>query len=314
MKACFVGACILLLTWRSTVSISDSLVYLNNWLWSLPLNKITCSTTVRGSSPCNLNELTNDIKNETIILPSLASVQTSDDESLQQTLSAPSDEQTSFSQVIELINNSNQTNTSNYYDFEPHVFEPWPTGTALPCFKPEVNWSQWDTQNEATTEGIFYLKPYKTGSSSSSGITLRIARNVAKRMGNGYATCKTRFGHGPNHYPGKALFRNRTISRSFLWTAVRDPTRRAVSAFFHFGVGRRKMNTTDESFISFLDTVLPFEDYYFGALHSRGKFNRNAHDAADTADEIFSQYNFIGITERLDESAVVLMMLRKYLL
>jgi hypothetical protein len=324
MRACFVGACILVLTWRSTISIAETLNVFNTWLTSLPINLIPCSpTTVRGSSQCGTKPLqtTPDLNDDSAVGPDTILV----DSNTSETFDIPSpeemvlvavsnDNQSSVSQIIESMSSSQTISTSNYVDFEPHVFEPWPNDLPLPCYKPDANWSMWDTQNTPTPEGIFYLKPYKTGSSSASGINLRIARNLAKRLGKDYDICKARFDHGPGYYPGLHLFKNRSPNKSFLWTALRDPTRRAVSAFFHFGVGRKKRNTTDASFIDFLnENHPPFEDYYFGALHSRGKFYRDKYDAADTADEIFSQFNFIGVTERLDESAVVLMMLCKFL-
>lgn len=77
-------------------------------------------------------------------------------------------------------------------------------------------------------------------------------------------------------------------------------------------VSRRKLDPTDRNFKKHIlvDLRSHFTDYYYGALHTKSQFKREVEDPIDVANKILSEeYNFIGITERLEESAVVLMML-----
>jgi Sulfotransferase family len=168
------------------------------------------------------------------------------------------------------------------------------------------------------------VKPHKVGSSSASGITLRIVRNIAKRYNTSYELCRTRFDHGPDTTPGKTLFRhrNRTLGGSFLWTIIRQPIPRILSSYYFFSVSRWKRPNTDKMFHRYMnDCRDQFQDYYYQLLHPNGQsVERNTTPSSTTTtnrtemvisytNEIYQHYDFIGITERMDESAVVLMML-----
>lgn len=201
------------------------------------------------------------------------------------------------------------TNGTDLVDVHPIVFRPWPINKPLPCYEAEPNWISSEVQNTKTPNGLLFLKLYKTGSSTGSGIHLRISRNVAKQ--NGYGMCQTRFGHGPDATPGFTLFNNRSYENSFLWTITREPTARAISAFFHFGVTRHGIQPTNENFQAFLKDMFPSTgDYYLRALYTKANFTgRDVVDPINASNAVLNEFNFIGITERMDESAVVLMML-----
>ena len=74
---------------------------------------------------------------------------------------------------------------TNFSGILARSFEPWKH--PLPCFKPDL---ALETHETPTNNGFLYVKPYKTGSSTTSGINLRIARNVALRQGKNYNRCK----------------------------------------------------------------------------------------------------------------------------
>jgi Galactose-3-O-sulfotransferase len=198
--------------------------------------------------------------------------------------------------------------TRNFSGVVARAFKPWPADTPLPCYPAEKEWESMDIQFSPANEGFLYLKPYKTGSSTTSGVNLRIARNVARRQQGDIKICKTRFDHGPDFTPGTTLFKHRDPSKSFLWTILREPTSRAVSQFFHFEVSRKKLEPSDRNFKAILRRKNPLQDYYHRALYPRSKFSREENDPVAAANVILNRYNFIGITERLDESLVVLMM------
>lgn len=210
--------------------------------------------------------------------------------------------------------------TTNFSGVLARPFDSWPHDTPLPCFPAERNWSTVLVQHAPTNSGFLYLKPFKTGSSTCSGINLRISRHVASRTfdtladpakNETYSFCQARFSHGPQPYPAASLFAERDAERSFLWTAIREPTRRAISEFFHFRVSRKKRDPTDENLREFLidGERHKRQDYYIRSLHIQKRFNRTLHDPIQASNEILDEYNFIGITERMDESAVVLVML-----
>lgn len=77
---------------------------------------------------------------------------------------------------------------TNFSGVLARSFEPWTH--PLPCFEPEEDWQAIDVQNSPAESGFLYVKPYKTGSSTTSGINLRIARNVAVRKEANYGICK----------------------------------------------------------------------------------------------------------------------------
>jgi len=200
----------------------------------------------------------------------------------------------------------------NFSGIVAQAFEPWPY--ELPCFEPQENWLTPKVQRNKTGAemGFHFMKPQKTGSSTTSGINLRIARNVAQRLNKSYEFCRARFDHGPSGFPAADLFANRDPERSFLWSVIREPTKRIISQFFHFEVSRGKKEPSDENFRNFIlnsTSSFYFRDYYYKTLYTQSHFDRKKEDPIQIGNEILSEYDFLGITERMDESAVVLMML-----
>jgi hypothetical protein len=146
--------------------------------------------------------------------------------------------------------------------------------------------------------------------------------------------CEARFDHGHAHH----LFPKRNKNQSFLWSIVREPQSRLTSLFYHFWVSRYGHQATTENFIDFarkdfwqsqehylkvLSTQEPFPKYVARQLRvakagGRQHEGRNAtmtptttmnSNKAEYVNQILLDYDFLAITERLDESAVVLAML-----
>jgi hypothetical protein len=199
-------------------------------------------------------------------------------------------------------------NREHFYNItlNPRAFDTWTA--PLPCFPAESTWDRQTVQQTPTQEGFLFVKPYKCASSTVAGVQIRIAHNVAKRQFT-YSMCQARFTHGPQPFPAHKMYVNRSPTTSFLWTVLREPTARAVSGFFHFRVSKR-----NDSIANFQRSLLQADpqakrDYYLQSLYLNQQFNRKIHDPIQVAQEILHEYNFIGITERLDESLVVLMLL-----
>ena len=106
------------------------------------------------------------------------------------------------------------------------AFDPWPGSLPLPCFQAEPNWPQTEIQRSPSKEGFLFLREMKTGSSSAVGINLRISRNVARRFFPQFKICKLRTDHAT---ASRMEYGKRDKAKSFLWTIIRDPTKRAVS-------------------------------------------------------------------------------------
>ena len=146
------------------------------------------------------------------------------------------------------------------------------------------------------------MKLMKVGGSTAAGVNLRIAHRMAESMDLNYTHCNVRYRHSRAFKHMKYAERNR--DKSFLWTLVRDPTKRAVSQFFHFLVSRRNTTVTPDNFIEFLRGRDPH--YAVGVLNTRSS---TVSDPLQTLVNIWEDYDLIAVTERMHESLVVLMLL-----
>lgn len=196
---------------------------------------------------------------------------------------------------------------TNFQGIQARAFPKWEH--PVPCFPVDNNWKARHVQNRPSDTGLLFVKPFKTGSSTCSGVNLRIARNLAQRH-NMTDICQTRFDHGPDFTPAHSLFGKRRPLDSILWSVVRDPTKRAISQFFFFRVSRLKEEPTDANFISFLTNGrFPHHNYYLRTLYTPTKYEPSQNHPVATANHILNDYNFVGVTERINESLVALMML-----
>lgn len=212
-------------------------------------------------------------------------------------------------------------------------FESWPVDKALPCLKPTKEKARRRPVTPADAHnGFLFMKLMKTGGSTAAGINVRVMREAAKAspVGKTHTFCQGRF----EHCWGHEMLDGRGSDTSFAWTVVREPTERAVSQFYHFQVSREnigELRTLASSAVHCFrfHSNIPKEpsDFYFQRyLASERKiFNHyylqvlstteitppqvNQATAPRLINQILEDYNFIGITERMEESAVCLMML-----
>lgn len=217
---------------------------------------------------------------------------------------------TSYS-PLELLKLNDDSLLLESLGIEPRRFSPWNKNTRLPCYRPEKDWQDLDKGKTPLKKGFLFVKSPKTGSSTGSGITLRIAHNIGRR--HNYSTCKSRFHHSTGLH---MKYAERNKKRSFLWSIVRDPTSRAISEFFHFRVSRNEVEPSDKNFIKFLKSeFLPDLQLRYLTLKKyegmqRGKsMDGNYTMIVDAVNTILLDYDFIGVTERMDDSAVALQLL-----
>lgn len=158
-----------------------------------------------------------------------------------------------------------------------------------------------------TTEGFLYLKEFKTGSSTLAGVTIRIARNMAARLKRTDEMCRARF-----HHLRARKFERRNRTHSFLWTVVRSPTPRLLSKFYHFAVSREGVPATAvelEQYYRAYENWILDHAYYLKTMTLRDINAREVGFYGNYTEMILNDFDFIGTTERFDESLVVLKLL-----
>ena len=206
----------------------------------------------------------------------------------------------------------------------------------LPCFPPldSVNWRR--NRNAVVTQGLLFGKPTKVGGSTAAGVHLRMARNAADRQ---YMAAAANHNHNHtlnhtnnttpiicrnswDHAMARRRFAHRRRDKSLLWTLVRHPTSRLLSLFHHFYVSRGLCNATVECFVEqILHRYKPrHTNYYFQAVSMRPLLSRpqpgqpkeeRRMNATDLLHGILDDYDFVGVTERFDESIVAVSLLWK---
>jgi hypothetical protein len=189
----------------------------------------------------------------------------------------------------------------NMSEISPRTWPYWPSETRLPCFH-APNKAKERRSKVHRKQGLLFLKPVKVGSSTALGVNLRIAEHEAQRQNKTFGRCTATHGHAQGYY-----FKDRIPNKSVLWSMIRDPTKRAVSEFFHFIVSREKVEPTPWNFVQYIHS---------NKINSRN-YNLKLHDPTGSGSgptpsavhRILNAYDFIGITERFDESMVVLQLL-----
>ena len=155
--------------------------------------------------------------------------------------------------------------------------------------------------------GLLMIRNMKTGSSTLGGVAIRIARAMKRKTKPQLPAemCKVRWDHTPAF---QLKFGERIYDESFLFSFVREPTKRAMSEFFHFGVSRFKLEPSYENFKQYFRERVFLSNYFLWDMSLNG-FNNEVKNKTKVVQEIMEGYDFIGVTERMDESLVVLKML-----
>ena len=160
-------------------------------------------------------------------------------------------------------------------------------------------------QNEKTLRsGILFVKQPKCASSTGSGVTLRIAHTLGRRLFHSDdAKCAARgYLHGWAS-TGDRNYGFRDETRTMLWTIVRHPASHALSDYFFFIVSRRGVHPTEEGILKYVSHPR-FKDFgvnYLKLMSFETKLEEVQH--------IIQNYDFIALSERMDESLVVLSMI-----
>jgi hypothetical protein len=159
---------------------------------------------------------------------------------------------------------------------------------------------------DLSRQNMVYIKVAKTGSSTAGGVNRRIAfhHNLSgvftDRLwitDNGDGEPGAWSDHGRMRLPETES--NITLERLealempfFLWSVIREPSKRAMSGLY-WGAALESLETTQGK----IETLKMSPDFQFNYLKP-GEYS--------SVESVFNFYNFIGVTDRYDESLVAL--------
>ena len=103
----------------------------------------------------------------------------------------------------------------------------------------------------------------------------------------------------------KLQISQRVHNQTFVYSFVRDPTSQFVSEFFHFQVSRRGLEANVTNFINY-EKQMYRSDVDIPQIHYLIPEIKEDNENEDIIQNMLDSYDFIGLTERLDESLVAL--------
>ena len=163
--------------------------------------------------------------------------------------------------------------------------------------------------------GLLFAKTYKTGSTTAAAVTYQIATRVGQRKG--FKRCLADAGHSLSVSNRISM---REPQASLAWTTVRDPATRALSTFAYYALGKGGIEPSHDRLVRSLSGA---KNNQIAQLRSQRGRSAEGNGSAKREDvpesekaamdvikkEIIPAYDFIAVTERMDESLVVMKML-----
>jgi len=192
-----------------------------------------------------------------------------------------------------LVAQSSSITAGTARTIRPRPFERWNSSLPLPCFNGGLS------RSRAHAKGFIFIKIPKCASTTGASVTLRIAQNVARKQQHGDEMCLAKTNHD---LASKIMW---SPNETFVWSIIREPTARTISHFFFDHVSRKNLSSTDASFIGYLQEKRNYTNYYRRLSKSLARID----DPIDDINMILDAFNFIGISERMEESVVALKML-----
>lgn len=166
-----------------------------------------------------------------------------------------------------------------------------------------------DVSKAQLVDGLVFVKTPKAASSTGAGISLRIAKQVGNRLYN--TSCSVNYTHPFAFFRGHA---KRSPNKSLLWTIVREPVERQLSAYSFFFLTRRGLTTaniTNTNITDFLTNSKGGQFQYIATRKRKSEYLESASlkQRQDLVGNLLQFYHFIAIAERMDESLVAMKML-----
>jgi hypothetical protein len=215
------------------------------------------------------------------------------------------------------------TETNHTSDGGLKPYTPW-NGTTRHgwCVPQVIKLKAYQLSNSGSrVVGLIYAKSPKAASSTAAGITMQMAHNIAARKFNITAGEKNPLicTHNWTHPFAFFNIHARRKDPSLLWTIVRQPSKHALSIFFHFAVGRKGLLPTSQNMIEKLEAYKSAQFLYITKnkgtpknlkrkqRKQNGTYNDYVLDLV--RDGILNFYDFVGVVERMEESLVVMKIL-----
>ena len=149
--------------------------------------------------------------------------------------------------------------------------------------------------NVSRIPSLVFVKPSKVGGSTVGGVVRRIGDQFGLSGTRDAKWISSEPGVWANH--GKYASLQQRISglgRHFVIGWVRNPVDCCLSGFYHFIVSRKGQNPTDDAIIQYARRCENSVSKVLGLQRDK------------SADEIAARYDFIGMTERFEESMLLL--------
>lgn len=196
---------------------------------------------------------------------------------------------------------------------QPKQFEKY--NHTFPCLP--KSYSSSNEGNDKPT-GLYYIKVFKTASSTVA--------HIVKYIANKRGSCKEHSDHAAAH----TLFTEHKLHhhkpnqpKSFLFTFIREPTKRAVSDFFYRKVTQEGEEVNLDNFKNGccrthqnLDGQAGFQLAYISLMQRLPEYTfwNNSHPTMiqqpnallERVNNVFDSYDFVGVSDRLNESLVAL--------
>jgi len=207
---------------------------------------------------------------------------------------------------------------------------PWKeeNSNPLPCIIDLEKDPSWYPLNDVETrqpsnDGLLFVKIEKAASTTLGSVAARIAHSLAHRVDLNVTrprdglqvqkVCKSRISH--MWWKRTKTYSTRDKDRSFLWSFLKDPTKRILSYYFFFIIDAEKKQTyTEGNLISWLRQEK--KKHPGGQLHDiTDKYpSVNLHNFTDDEIQSYIQktidsMDFIGLVERMNESLVLLQLM-----
>jgi hypothetical protein len=154
-----------------------------------------------------------------------------------------------------------------------------------------------------TLEGFIFARPTKTGSTSFTFALINAAKRLAQRQqqqSQNIDFCRFQAVH---EKATQMKYAERNRDTSYLFSLLRKPNKRSISQFFYNGLtlNRKNKKPTARYFEEFLlYNPINLHGTYIDQL----RFDPQL-EGLPAVQHIMHVYDFIGITERMDESMVV---------
>mmetsp|Transcript_5808 Transcript_5808/g.6499 ORF Transcript_5808/g.6499 Transcript_5808/m.6499 type:complete len:441 (+) Transcript_5808:36-1358(+) len=176
--------------------------------------------------------------------------------------------------------------------------------------------------NQPSDDGLLFIKIEKAASTTIANIATRIAHALAHRVDANVTRpndglkvqkiCKSRINHRWSKNTEQLSKRDK--DKSFLWTFLKDPTKRMLSFYFFFIIDHYKKEYTEDNLIDWLKSekkINPGGQLYEIAdkYPEINVLNLTDEEIKSYIQKVIDNMNFIGLVERMNESLVLLQLM-----